>query len=286
MHLGNAFVALLSWLWAQQQNGHWLLRIEDLDSQRCKPEYARLLLEDLRFLGLSWEAKPLLQSQRHNLYAQAVARLQATGHCFECHCSRREMALALAPHAGENTPSCTGRCRPGNGRPASLRFRCAPNSMSPNSMCFEDAVLGPQYPQTQPRDFVLCREGQYSYQLAVVVDDAAQGIHQVLRGADLVEATFCQIQLQKALGFCTPTYAHVPCLGDSQGQRLSKRGGALSIAALRARGMRGPQLVGLLAKLAHIGDGQPSPPEALVPHFHLGRLRGLHPRVDEGLLPP
>jgi len=276
MHLGNAFVALLSWLWAKQQHGYWLVRMEDLDTQRCKPEYARLLLEDLRFLGLSWEAQPLLQSQRHRLYAQAVARLQAAGHCFECHCSRKE--IALAPHVDETSPSCTGRCSPGKGRPTSLRFRCRPPYPS-----FEDAVLGLQTPHPPPpRDFVLCREGQYSYMLAVVIDDAAQGISQVLRGADLAGATFCQIQLQRALGLSTPAYAHVPCVEDSLGRRLAKRGGALSIAALRERGMTGPQLVGLLAQLAGMGEGHPTPPEALLPYFCLAKLRGLRPQLGEG----
>ena len=279
MHLGNAFIALLSWLWAKQQQGRWLLRIEDLDGQRCKPEYTRLLLEDVRFLGLFWDEAPVLQSQRHGLYAQALSRLQAQGLCFECHCSRKDMALSLAPHAGENTPSCTGRCKPAPHKPSSLRFRCVHSS----DLHFEDAVLGRQSPSPHclPRDFVVCREGQYSYQLAVVVDDAAQGVTQVLRGADLAEASFRQMQLQQALGFSTPAYAHVPCVEDSGGERLSKRGGALSIAALRERGMTGPQLVGLLAKLAGMTDGRPATPGELLPHFCVERLRGLRPRVDE-----
>ena len=276
MHLGNAFVALLSWLWAKQQKGHWLLRIEDLDGQRCKAEYVELLMEDLRFLGLSWDETPLLQSQRLNLYAQALQRLQATGLCFTCHCSRKDMALG-APHAGENNPSCTGQCSPTPGKPPSLRWRC----VSPEHIRFEDAVLGPQHlcPKIYPKDFVLCRNNQYSYQLAVVVDDAAQGITQVLRGADLVDSTFRQIQLQQALGLHTPAYAHVPCLEDSHGKRLAKRGGTLSIASLRARGMSGPQLIGLLAQLAALGDGRPTTPQALLPCFNLKKLQSLRPRI-------
>ena len=286
MHLGNAFVALLSWLWAKKQQGRWLLRIEDLDGQRCKVEHTELLLEDLRFLGLPWDEAPLLQSQRHPLYAQALARLQAQGHCFECHCSRKDMALSLAPHAGENHPSCTGRCSPSPHKPTSLRFRCTHADAHLHNLSFEDAVLGRQHLnlQTHPRDFVLWRGGQYSYQLAVVVDDAAQGVSQVLRGADLADTTFRQMQLQQALGLAPPAYAHVPCVEDSRGERLAKRGGALSVAALRERGMTGPQLVGLLAKLAGMGDGHPTSPEELLPHFCLERLKTLRPRVDESRL--
>jgi len=286
MHLGNAFVALLSWLWAKSQQGRWLLRIEDLDGQRCKPEYTNLLLEDLRFLGLSWDEEPLLQSQRHNLYAQALSRLQTQGHCFECHCSRKDMALSLAPHTGESSPSCTGHCSPSPHKKTSLRFRCTSTEMRLDKLHFEDAVLGTQHLNlhTYPPNFVLYRDGQYSYQLAVVVDDAAQGVTQVLRGADLADSTFRQMQLQQALGLAAPTYAHVPCLEDSRGQRLAKRGGALSVQSLRARGMTGPQLVGLLAKLAGMGEGLPSSPQNLLPHFCLEHLKTLRPRLDESML--
>jgi len=263
-----------------------LLRIEDLDAQRCKAEYTKLLVEDLRFLGLSWDEAPWLQSQRHHPYAQALSLLQAKGHCFECHCSRKDMALSLAPHAGENSPSCTGRCSPSAHKPTSLRFRCTRADARLHNLHFEDAVLGRQNLNlhTHPRDFVLCREGQYSYQLAVVVDDAAQGVTQVLRGADLADTTFRQMQLQQALDIVPPAYAHVPCVEDSRGERLAKRGGALSVAALRERGMTGPQLVGLLAKLAGMRDGQPTTPEDLLPHFCLEHLKTLRPRVDDSML--
>lgn len=257
LHLGNARSALLGWLQARAAGGTFLLRIEDLDPQRSRPEAVEALLADLAYLGLDWDEPPLFQSRRAAEYDAALALLGRAGRTYPCFCSRAEIALASsAPHGPQDDgPRYPGTCRGLSAheaaararvRPAALRFRPAPGVTS-----FVDAVHGPTSQDVEQAvgDFVVRRaDGVASYQLAVVVDDAASGITDVLRGDDLLLSTPRQLQLYQALGLVAPRFAHVPLLLGEDGKRLAKRAGALAVSELRARGVDPRRVVALLAR--------------------------------------
>jgi glutamyl-tRNA synthetase len=215
------------------------------------------------------------QSSRSPAYRQALERLAAVGRVFPCWCSRAEVARAAsAPHLGEEGPVYPGTCRaapaPRPGRSPALRFAVRPGVVS-----FHDRLHGPcrQDVAEAVGDFVLQRaDGVASYQLAVVVDDAAAGVTDVLRADDLLGSTARQLQLLEALALPAPAYAHVPLLVDAAGQRLAKRDGPLTLAALRARGVRPQAVVGLLARWSGLADGGPVTPAELVAEFRLERL--------------
>ncbi len=276
LHLGNARSALLGWLQARAVGGEFLLRIEDLDPDRSRPEAIDGIFEDLRWLGLEWDGPVWQQSERGAAYTAALEQLAARGRVYPCWCSRAEIARAAsAPHAGEEGPRYPGTCAGGAtakpGRAPALRFRAAGGVTS-----FVDGVLGPtsQDVAAVAGDFVVRRtDGVASYQLAVVVDDAAQGITDVLRGDDLLSSTPRQLQLYEALGLVAPRFAHVPLLMGEDGKRLAKREGGLTIAALREGGRSPAQVVGLLAKWSGLGDGGPTNAAALVAGFSLAKLR-------------
>ena len=275
LHLGNVRSALLGWLHARALGGEFCLRLEDLDPARCRPEHAEGQQRDLAYLGLDWDGEVLVQSRRQGHYDAALERLRARGLVYPCTCSRAEVARAAsAPHAGEDGPVYPGTCRPGPshpGRPEALRFRVPPGVVR-----FEDALAGPQAQDVAQAvgDFVVRRaDGVASYQLAVVVDDAASGVTHVLRGDDLLSSTPRQALLMEALGYPRPAWVHVPLLLGEDGQRLAKRDGALTVEGLRARGVSGPAIVGLLAKWSGLGDGAPVTPRELVAGFDLQKLR-------------
>src|SRR3954468_14368675 len=191
LHLGNARTALLSWLWAMQEGGHWAVRIEDIDQPRVRPGMARQQLEELRWLGLGWDGAPVFQSERAALHLDALKRLR--DHAYECFCSRAEIAAAASAPQGDEGPRYPGTCRNlthaqrderRRTRPPSIRLR-----VPDGPLAFHDEICGAQAFDTQQLvgDFVLQRaDGVFAYQLAVVVDDGAMGITQVLRGADLL----------------------------------------------------------------------------------------------------
>lgn len=276
LHLGNLRSALLGWLAARAANGTFLLRIEDLDPDRSKPEHVDGIFEDLEFLGLGWDGTVLHQSRRAEVYREALERLRATGRVYECTCSRAEVARAAsAPHVGEDGPLYPGTCRggatPRPGRTPSLRFHVTPGVVE-----FVDQLHGPfrQDVEHAVGDFVVQRtDGVASYQLAVVVDDAASGVTQVLRGDDLLSSTPRQLRLLEALGLAAPTYAHVPLLLQPDGKRLAKRDGALTARGLRDRGVTAEAIIGLLAKWSGLGDGAPCKASELVPGFSLSKVR-------------
>lgn len=275
LHLGNARSALLGWLQARAAGGEFLLRIEDLDPERSRPELIEPLKRDLDFLGLDWDGPVWRQSQRAAIYDQALARLAALGRVYPCSCSRAEIARAAsAPHAGEDGPVYPGTCRGGGatpGRPTSLRFR-----VEPGVVRFVDRLRGElaQDVERQVGDFLVRRaDGVASYQLAVVVDDAAAGVTDVLRGDDLLASTPRQLLLLRALGCPAPSYAHVPLLLQADGKRLAKREGALTVAGLRQMGVSAERLVGLLARWSGLGDGAPVSARDLVAGFSLQRVR-------------
>ena len=274
LHLGNARSALLGWLWARHDGGRFLVRIEDLDPDRSKEELIDAALDDLAWLGLDWDGELMRQSRRGEAYRAALEKLKKDWLAYPCTCSRAEVARAAsAPHAGEDGPIYPGTCTRGGlkaGKPAAWRFRVAPGVTR-----FADAVHGDvsQDVAAQVGDFVIQRaDGVASYQLAVVVDDAAQGVTHVLRADDLLASTPRQLLLQRALALPTPQYAHVPLMLGPDGQRLAKREGKWTLKGLRAAGATPEAVVGFLAKSCGLSDGSPLTPSALVKEFSLTKL--------------
>jgi glutamyl-tRNA synthetase len=264
LHLGNLRTALLAWLLARCAGGQFVLRIEDLDGPRVRPGATEGMLRDLRWLGLDWDEgpdcggpyAPYTQSERRAIYAQHLSRLQEAGLLYPCYCSRADLARAASAPQGDEGPRYPGTCRhlteaqrrryEANGRRPSLRFRVDDERV----VTFDDMLLGHQEQQTQRivGDFVVLRsDGIFSYQFAVVVDDALMRISQVARGADLLSSTARQILLYEALGFPLPAFAHVPLLLDANGQRLAKRHQSAGLEPLRAAGASPASVVSQLA---------------------------------------
>jgi glutamyl-tRNA synthetase len=288
LHLGNARTALLAWLSVRAASGRFVLRIEDLDPQRSKPEHERRQLDDLRWLGLDWDEGPDVggphgpyrQSQRHDLYEQALARLDT----YPCTCTRRELReTASAPHGIE--PVYPGTCRAGPRnpeRPASLRWRAPAGEI-----CFDDRIFGRQCQDVAVAvgDFVLYRhDGAWAYQLAVVVDDAAMQVTHVLRGADLLDSTARQIALARTLGLPIPSHAHVPLVVGPDGEKLSKRHGAPDLSDLRERGVDPRIVVAALARSSGLigKDVERVRADELIAGFDLATI-GREPAVLEPL---
>lgn len=288
LHIGNAFAALAAWLQMRQAGGVFVLRIEDIDKPRSRPEYAAQLQDDLRWLGLDWDEGPDVggpyapyeQSRREPLYEEALEQLKRDGWLYPCYCSRSELAsVASAPHGlASEGAAYPGFCRSlteeerrekAAKKAPALRFR-----MPEHPLAFDDVLAGPQrWDGDAYSDFVVMRaDGLFSYQLAVTVDDAAMRITDVLRGADLLDSTPRQLALYEALGLEAPRFAHVPLVVDAGGQRLAKRDRALTLAGLREAGVPPERLVGVLAHLAGWAE-TPAPLAAgeLVPRF--GPLR-------------
>lgn len=274
LHFGSLVAALASWLDARAAGGRWLVRIEDLDPPREQPGAAGRILRQLEGFGLTWDGDVLTQSTRGERYRAALDRLLAAGHAYPCACTRREIADSALGTAPDGAAIYPGTCRAGLApdRPArSLRLRT-----SDDPVRFEDRVQGPieQSVGRAVGDFVLRRaDGFAAYQLAVVVDDAAQGVTDVVRGADLLESTARQILVQRALGLPTPRYAHVPAIVDAGGAKLAKQTGALAFDATQD-GARAAVLGRALACLGHA----PPPLDAgetlawALAHWDLGRV--------------
>jgi len=289
LHLGNARSALLGWLQARAAGGEFLLRVEDLDRARCRPEHVDGLYRDLTWLGLDWDGPVLFQSERADAYEAALASLRAAGRVYPCSCTRQEVARAAsAPHGPlDEGPLYPGTCRPPGGSarpgaPAALRFRPRPGVTA-----FVDGVHGQAGHDVREAvgDFVVRRnDGVASYQLAVVVDDAHQGITHVLRGDDLLTSTPRQLQLYGALGLQPPAFAHVPLLHGEDGRRLAKRDGATTLAGLREAGVPAERVVGLLSRWSGLTDGRPCRAAELVPGFSLQRLQRSPAVVSAGEL--
>ena len=254
MHLGNVFSAMLAWLSVRSAGGKMILRIEDLDPDRCRPEYAEQLKRDLEWLGLGWDEEQTPQSRRTEAYTAAFARLDT----YPCYCSRNELHAASAPHASDGTFVYAGTCRSlteaehaAKTRKPAWRVRVPDEEVS-----FVDGLQG-EVRENLARecgDFILRRsDGVYAYQLAVVVDDAAGGVTEIVRGADLLRSTPRQLWLQEQLGLPHPHYYHVPLLCAPDGRRLSKREHDLDLGALR-QAHTAEQLLGKLAHLAGLLD--------------------------------
>jgi glutamyl-tRNA synthetase len=290
LHLGNARTALVSWLAARAARGAYAMRVEDLDGPRVRPGLEARILDELRWLGLDWDegpdvggpAGPYRQSERLETYRAALDRLRASGHLYPCFCSRAEIAAASqAPHGpSDEGPRYPGTCaglspaevarRASSRRPA-WRFRVPAGPVR-----FDDGVHGAQELDVaaQVGDFVVARaDGIPAYQLAVVVDDAAMAVTDVVRGDDLLPSTGRQLLLYGALGLPAPRFAHVPLVTGEDGQRLAKRHGALSLGELRDHGADPRAVTGLLAELSGLAppDVRLAPAD-LVASFTLGAL--------------
>ena len=258
LHLGHAASALAGYEAARQAGGRFLLRIEDIDGGRCRPEYEAAIYEDLAWLGLSWEQPVRRQSEHMDVYAAALDRLKEAELVYPCFCTRRDIAEAVrAPHldhVGPDGPLYPGLCRVlttterarriAGGAPYALRLDAARAASGLDPMVWQEAREG--LVAVDPLlfgDVVLARKDvPASYHLAVVVDDALQGVTLVTRGRDLYAATHVHRTLQALLGLATPQYCHHPLITDSAGQRLAKRHDALSIRALRAEGVSAAEL--------------------------------------------
>jgi glutamyl-tRNA synthetase len=234
LHLGNLRTALLAWLFARSAGARYIVRMEDLDTGRVRPGSAEEQLADLAAIGLDWDGDVVYQSARLSLYEDAIAQLRAAGRVYECYCTRAEIrAAASAPHGPLPEGAYPGTClrlsaaeleaKRANGRPPALRVRADAAHVT-----FEDRLLGAQ--EGVVDDFVVQRgDGATAYNLAVVVDDAAQGIGEVVRGADLVDSTPRQLFLARLLSLPEPSYAHVPLVLGPDGARLAKRHGDVTL---------------------------------------------------------
>jgi len=295
MHLGNAWTALLAWLEVRSQSGTMVLRMEDLDPERSRAEYANGIMRDLVWLGLDWDEgpdvggpySPYVQNERRQLYQVMLDKLIYADLVYPCYCSRAEiLSAASAPHTGEGESGYPGTCRNlgdkrnrYDGRKPALRIMVPDKTLS-----FNDGVRG-QVGQNLAKttgDFIVRRsDGVHAYQLAVVVDDAMMKISHVLRGNDLLLSTPRQLFLYQVLGFTPPQFTHVPLLYSPDGHRLAKRQQQLTLAALRQEKVAAEKIVGYLAWKAGLVDSwQPVRPKDLVSCFSLSRLSGEAVVVD------
>ncbi|WP_347269630.1 tRNA glutamyl-Q(34) synthetase GluQRS [Rhizorhabdus histidinilytica] len=275
LHLGHAFSALCAHDLARAKGGRFLLRIEDIDPTRCRPEHVAGILEDLRWLGLGWDGEVVFQSERLPLYAAALDRLKAMGLVYPCFCTRTRIAAeiaasAAAPH-GPDGPLYPGICRDlgederaariAAGEPHAWRLDIARADALAGPLGWHDSVAGEVAATPEVHgDVVLARkDAPTSYHLAVTVDDAAQGVTDVVRGQDLFAATHVHRLLQALLGLPVPRYHHHPLLTDEKGERLAKRAGSPTLASMRAEGADAAMLVKKLrarSPLPFKGGGQ------------------------------
>ena len=262
LHVGNLRTALLAWLFARSEGARFLLRIEDLDPQRSRPEHEAGQLADLRAIGLDWDGEPVRQSERTPLYREALARLSDQGRVYPCWCTRAEIRAATrAPHGPHAELPYPGICRGLGTAERAERQRIAGRAPSlrldahAESVRFEDRLHGTI--ERVVDDLILRRwDGAFAYNLAVVVDDAEQEIGEVVRGDDLLEWTPRQVLLARLLGHSPPRYAHVPLVLGADGKRLAKRHGAVTLLDRRALGERPEDVLSWMA--ASVGLAQPS----------------------------
>lgn len=266
MHLGNIFAALMSYGSAKSRCGRWILRIEDLDRQRCRREFSEQIIDDLAWLGLRADEGagaetegchgPYFQSERDPIYAEAFDRLKAKGLTYECFCRRQDLTAASAPHASDGHTIYARTClRLSEEEKAELRKTRSPAwrlHLPDMESTIEDGHYGTQRANlaTDRGDIILRRgDGNFAYQLAVTVDDALMGVTEVVRARDLLAASHEQAYLLQTMGYAAPHYCHFPLLIAPDGSRLSKRERSLAMDKLRER-LRPKELVGLMGWLA------------------------------------
>ncbi|MBR6028940.1 MAG: tRNA glutamyl-Q(34) synthetase GluQRS [Clostridia bacterium] len=264
LHLGNALCCLLAWLSARKQNGRFLMRVEDVDVPRCPRKAGEQALNDLRWLGFDWDEEALWQSERTGCYQSALDRLSAMNLTYPCFCTRAELHREAAPNLGERRFIYPGTC--GSLKPAEIAVLSLARSpairlrVPDEEIAFEDGLQG-SFSGNLRRDWgdlILRRsDGLFAYQLAVVVDDGASGVTEVVRGRDLLDSTPVQMCLQQILGLPSPAYIHIPLLLAPDGRRLAKRDHDLDLSALSRRCQPGA-LLGLLAYSAGLQDSPAS----------------------------
>ncbi len=301
LHVGSALALLAAWASARSAGGRFVYRVEDLDGPRAVPGSVDRQIEDAQWLGLDWDEGPGVdgpngpyrQSERGAVYEAALRELSKGGHLFPCRVSRKDLQeLASAPHGHDGLPPYPAELRPPSlalgwfddeaaRADAALRFR-----VEAGEVAFRDRVVGRVVESVRHSvgDFVLKRrDGVYGYQLAVVVDDLAMGVTEVVRGMDLLDSTARQILLIRALGGDPPVYAHVPLLVNADGEKLSKRDGALTVRALREAGVEADALVGWLAAALGQGDARRRTPQDVAASFDVGRVGPEPAVVRDGL---
>ena len=274
LHRGSLVAAIGSWLSARSAGGRWLVRMEDLDLQRVVPGSAGEILASLKKYALEWDGEVVFQSQRVARYEAALCRLRELNLVYDCACSRADLRRAASAPAGAEAVY-PGACRDGMGggrTPRAVRFRVPGGVIG-----FEDLICGriEEDVAALTGDFVVKRaDGPFAYQLAVVVDDAAQGISQVVRGRDLLASTARQIALQRALDLPEPQYAHLPLVYGPRGVKLGKRDGALPLPTLDERNVAATLGDALLALKIEVAPG---PPRAMLDEalrkFDVTRIR-------------
>lgn len=279
MHAGNVFAALTAWLVAKSQGGRIVLRIEDLDAERSKPVYIDAVQRDLEALGLTWDEGPYFQHDRTEAYRAAYDELRERGLVYPCFCTRADLHAASAPHRGEK-PVYPGTCRHLSDGERAVRAQQrmpAQRLIVPDrEVAFVDQVQR-SYAQNLVADcgdFLVQRsDGAFAYQLAVVVDDAAQGVTSVVRGVDLLCSTPQQLYLQELLGLPHPVYAHIPLLVAERDRRLSKRDRDAALDALLARFKTPEAVIGHIAGITGLAPTcDPATPEELLATFDLAAL--------------
>jgi glutamyl-tRNA synthetase len=298
LHLGHARSFLLAWWHARSRGGRVILRIEDLDRARCKAELVETCLRDLEWLGLDWDGEPILQSRDTSAMQGACEELLRSGKAYPCVCSRAEIAALSAPHSEHDEPRYPGTCRGrfatreeaqrATGKPAGVRL-----AIPPGPVAIRDGVLGEAtYDVAAETGDLLIqrRDGAFAYQLAVVVDDARQGISEIVRGADLLPSAARQWHVQELLELPHPCWFHVPLVVAEDGERLAKRRGSMALAELRAAGFDPRAVVAWAAR----SSGQLDPtarnanlvrPEELLATFDIARVPRESVTVREDELP-
>ena len=274
LHLGNILCAMLAYLSVRSKGGRFLLRIEDVDVPRCPRSLAKQCIEDLTWLGFTWDGDVVYQSDRSDVYRAALDRLTAEGHTYPCFCTRAQLMSLAAPNLGDTQViyqrTCANLTPEEQAEKAALRAPAIRLRVPDEDVAFTDGLFGLQQENLARDcgDFILRRsDGLYGYQLAVVVDDALQGVTEVVRGRDILSATPRQLYLQRLLGYAAPDYVHIPLLVDAQGRRLAKRDKDLDLTALAKR-FSPEDILGMLAFSAGIlPEIRPVTLENLLPLF-------------------
>lgn len=288
LHLGNILCAMLAYLSARSKGGRFLLRIEDVDVPRCPRRLAQQCIDDLTWLGFTWDGEVVYQSDRGDIYRAALDRLAEGGHTYPCFCTRAQLMSLAAPNLGDTQVIYQRTCAnltPEEAAERALTRAPATRLRVPDEdVSFTDGLFGPQNENLERDcgDFILRRsDGLYGYQLAVVVDDALQGVTEVVRGRDILSATPRQLYLQRLLGYDAPEYVHIPLLVDAQGRRLAKRDKDLDLTALSQR-FTPEDILGMLAFSAGLlEEVRPVTLEGLIPLFDWRKVKRDDLRLPE-----
>ena len=283
MHLGNVYAALLSWLSAKSKGGEWVLRIEDIDPGRSRQEFADRIMDDLEWLGLTWDGEVTYQSKRQDIYEHYFELLRKEGLLYPCFCSRADLLATQAPHESDGRVVYKGTCRDLNptdypqGITPAWRMRVPDETIETTDRHYGAYRV---HLPTEIGDFIVRRkDGAFAYQLVVVVDDLTMGITEVVRGRDLLLSTSQQLFLTQTLRYLNTekvfpevSYAHFPLLMNEAGQRLSKRDKSLDMGVLREQHSAG-EIIGFIAHLAGITPTQhPITPQELLPFFRWEKI--------------